>query len=60
MLQYTEHPLVDVGAAAIAAFSQKRGPSEVTVEDLERLAAYLEEQYQRPYLRGYLTCVCVP
>jgi CRISPR-associated protein Cst1 len=57
LLKYTDHPFVDVGAATIAAFAEKRRPEEVTVEDLERLAPYLEEQYQRKYLTGYLTCI---
>jgi CRISPR-associated protein Cst1 len=57
LLDYVGHPLVDVGAAAIAAFVSKEHPREVSVADLEQVAAYLEREYQREYMRGYLTCV---
>ena len=49
LLRYTGQPLVDVGAATIAAFSGKREPQQVTADDMERLATWLEEQYQRKY-----------
>jgi CRISPR-associated protein Cst1 len=55
MLQYTGHPFVDVGIAAITAYAQKRDPTEVTQEDLEKISAYIEQNYTRPPLRGYLT-----
>ena len=55
MLQYTGHPFVDVGVAAITAFVQKQRPEEVTPEDLEEVVAYIEQNYVRPPLRGYLT-----
>lgn len=57
LLDYVGHPLADVGAAAIAAFAGKEHPREVSIPDLERVAAYLEREYQREYIRGYLTCV---
>jgi CRISPR-associated protein Cst1 len=55
MLQYTGHPFVDIGIAAITSFVQKRHPEEVTVEDLEIVAQYIEHNYIHPPLRGYLT-----
>lgn len=57
MLKYIGHPLVDVGAATIAAFAGKAHPGEVTSEDLDSAADYMERHYPSPYLRGYLTCV---
>ncbi len=56
-LRLVGHPLVDVGAATVAAYLDKRMVEEVTSEDLEQVAAYLEAQYQRKYLTGYLVCV---
>src|SRR6266568_2978243 len=55
MLTYTGHPFIDVGVAAITAYVQKRRPEEVTPEDLEKVVKYIEQNYVRPPLRGYLT-----
>src|SRR5258707_7768399 len=55
MLNYTGHPFIDVGVAAITAFVGKRHPEEVTYEDLEKVVKYIEQNYVRPPLRGYLT-----
>jgi hypothetical protein len=38
MLRYTGHPLVDVGAATIAAFANKRDLAQVTSADLDAFA----------------------
>lgn len=54
-IDYTGHPFVDVGIAAITAFAEKQHPSEVTADDLAKLAAYIREHYVRPPLRGHLT-----
>jgi len=42
MLRYTGHPLVDVGVATITVWSRRQRPEEVTVEDLGKMAEYLE------------------
>src|SRR5258706_7938814 len=55
MLTYTGHPFIDVGVAAATAFVGKRHPEEVTYEDLEKVVKYIEQNYVRPPLRGYLT-----
>ena len=55
MLNYTGHPFIDVGVAAATAFVGKRHPEEVTPEDLEKVVKYIEQNYVRPPLRGYLT-----
>ena len=54
-LKYTGHPFVDVGVATITAFSKKLHPEEVTDEDLEQVADFIEWNYVRPPLRGHLT-----
>jgi len=55
MFNYTGHPFIDVGIAAITTFAGKRRPEEVTPEDLEKVVKYIEQNYVRPPLRGYLT-----
>lgn len=46
MLQYTGHPLVDVGIATITAFAGKRNPSQVTCGDLRKSADFLRDLYE--------------
>ncbi len=55
MLKYTGHPFVDVGVAAITAFVNKRQPQGITPDDLDRVVAYIENNYVRSPLRGHLT-----
>lgn len=57
MLRYTGHPLVDVGVATITAFAEKEEPSEVTEEDMERIADYMERQYSKNPMKSFLTVV---
>lgn len=57
MLQYTGHPLVDVGTAVIVVFSEKNHPEEVTDEDLAAVAGYIWEHYTHGPLRSFLTSV---
>lgn len=45
MLTYTGHPIVDVGIAAITAYSKKNSPSELTEKDLEAFAQFMERIY---------------
>jgi CRISPR-associated protein Cst1 len=54
-LRYTGHPFVDVGVAAITAYAEKTAPEDVTEDDLERVADFIEKNYVRPPLRGHLT-----
>lgn len=56
-LQYTGHPLVDIGAAAIAAFFGVTDPEQVTPEQIDRMAEWLEELYHQPFMGSYLTCI---
>lgn len=55
MLDYTGHPLVDVGIATIVAFADKDTPDEITESDLEAIADYMADNYVRNPLRSYLT-----
>ncbi len=55
MLEYTGHPLVDVGIATIVAFAGKDEPSELVEADLDKIADYMAKQYIRNPLRGFLT-----
>jgi CRISPR-associated protein Cst1 len=54
-LRYTGHPFVDVGVAAITAYAERTASEEVTEEDLEKVADFIERYYVRPPLRGHLT-----
>lgn len=55
MLTYTGHPLIDVGVATITAFAGKRDPSLLTLQDLESIASYMEENYIVDPLKSFLT-----
>ncbi len=55
MLDYTGHPLVDVGAAVILAFSHKRKISELTESDLDGMADYISKEYVINPLKSFLT-----
>lgn len=55
MLKYTGHPLVDVGAATIAAFVNKRKWASITEADLERVADFMARQYVVEPLKSFLT-----
>lgn len=57
MLRYTGHPIVDIGVATIAAFCEKSDPSMLTVEDLRKVAQFLEREYFSGKLLSYLACV---
>jgi len=57
VLKYTGHPFIDIGIAAITAFANKRHPEQLTPNDLEAVATYIEKNYVRPPLRGFLTMV---
>ncbi|MCX7979100.1 MAG: hypothetical protein N2578_08860, partial [Bdellovibrionaceae bacterium] len=55
MLEFTGHPLFDVGLATIVAFNRKREPSELTEEDLEKVAGYMATNYIVDPLKTFLT-----
>lgn len=55
MLQYTGHPLVDVGIATITAFAGKGDPAHLTESDLDPIADYMAEHYIVNPLKSFLT-----
>ncbi|PDW04669.1 type I-B CRISPR-associated protein Cas8b1/Cst1 [Candidatus Viridilinea mediisalina] len=55
MLTYTGHPFVDVGLAAMATYVGKASFAELTEQDFDQVARYIEANYVRPPLRGHLT-----
>lgn len=57
MLKLTGFVLPDVGILTITAFAKKDDPAQVTREDLDNMADYLEDLYNKPmgkYLAGSL------
>jgi len=54
-LEYTGHPLIDVGLATITAFANKDGPEQLIEADLDTIADYMDENYTVNPLRSYLT-----
>ena len=56
-MQYTGHPLVDIGIATIAAFAGKRDPTALTPDDLDEIASYMEENYVVEPLKSFLTVI---
>lgn len=57
MLKLTGHPLFDVGAAAVTVFSGKKDVEEVVLEDLDKIADFMKEQYLVNPLKSFLTAV---
>jgi CRISPR-associated protein Cst1 len=57
MLRFCGHPFVDIGVATITAFAQKENPEDLALEDLERMANYLEEIYLHPALVSFLSII---
>src|SRR5579885_634682 len=57
LLRFTGHPLPDVGIATLCAMSGKSGPEQLTVEDLDRCAQELEDNYFSGLMNSYLACV---
>jgi CRISPR-associated protein Cst1 len=54
-LHYTGHPLFDVGLATITAFARKEDPAELTLDDLDKVAGYIETYYTEQPLSSFLT-----
>ncbi|MGI5836997.1 MAG: type I-B CRISPR-associated protein Cas8b1/Cst1, partial [Chloroflexota bacterium] len=55
MIEYSGHPLVDVGIATIAAFVNKRDLSSITEADLDKVADFMAKQYVKDPLVSFLT-----
>jgi CRISPR-associated protein Cst1 len=55
MLKLTGHPLIDIGAATIAAFAHKIRIEDVTVDDFEVITRYMEREYVSQPLKSFLT-----
>jgi CRISPR-associated protein Cst1 len=53
-LHLTGHPLFDVGLAAITAFVDKDAPEDLTQDDLEKVADYIETYYTEQPLSSFL------
>lgn len=54
-LDYTGHPLFDVGLAAIVAYVNKDSPLELDEEDLSKVAQFIELNYTQQPLTSFLT-----
>lgn len=54
-LQYTGHPLIDVGIAAIVAYVGKDNPDELVIEDLEKISDYMHQLYTDPIFTGFIS-----
>lgn len=57
MLRYTGHPLIDVGVATITAYSQKDDPQQLTENDLDQFAQFLESIYFGNDWKGWMFCI---
>ena len=55
MLEYTGHPLVDVGVATITAFAGKWDPTRLAEADLDKVVDYIIREYIRQPLKSFLT-----
>lgn len=56
VLRYTGHPLVDVGAATILAYSKnKRSLSQLTDSDFDKMADFISKEYVINPLKSFLT-----
>ena len=57
LLDWTGHPLADVGVATICAMVGKTNPHEVTLEDLDKVGTELRSAYSDSVFVSYLSCV---
>ncbi len=57
MLKFTGHPIYDIGVATVTAFSKKQNPSELTQEDLSRIADFIEREYVEDPFRSFFAVV---
>jgi CRISPR-associated protein Cst1 len=56
-LRFTGHALIDVGVAGVCAFTKRKRPEDVTLDDLDRVSDFMVETYYGEKLGTYLTCV---
>jgi CRISPR-associated protein Cst1 len=56
-LHFTGHALVDVGIAGLCAFASKKRPEDLSLEDLDGAADFMERHYYEGKMNPYLTCV---
>ena len=56
-LEWTGHPLIDVGIATLCAMANKRAPGDLTLKDLDQAAREMKEYYFSGLMNSYLTCV---
>ncbi len=56
-LRFTGHPIPDVGLATVCAMADRATPSALTTEDLDAIAAELDEDYLSGLMKSYLSCV---
>ncbi|WP_069802429.1 type I-B CRISPR-associated protein Cas8b1/Cst1 [Thermogemmatispora onikobensis] len=54
-LDYTGHPLFDIGLAVVVCLAEKHAPAELMEDDLSRAANFIEEHYTQPPLTSFLT-----
>jgi CRISPR-associated protein Cst1 len=57
MLHYTGHPLLDVGVAVITAYADKTNPTDVTENDLAKIATYIEREYGKNPMKAFLSVI---
>lgn len=55
MLKYSGHPLVDVGAATVMAYCNKKDLSKLNESDLSKMADYISKEYVVNPLKSFLT-----
>lgn len=60
MMEYTGHPFVDIGLATILAHSGKQSITELTPEDLDRFADYIEQHYFSNPIKAMLSYIAFP
>jgi len=54
MFCYTGHPFYDIGLATVTAFVEKSDPSQVTQDDLDTVASFIEREYVQEPLKSFL------
>lgn len=57
LLHWTGHALVDVGMAGLCALAKRAHPEDLTLEDLDSAADFMERHYYGGTLGTYLSCV---
>ena len=55
LLDYTGHPLFDVGLATVVAYVNKDNPADLTEDDLYKVADFIETYYTQQPLTSFLT-----